>query len=177
MIIKTGLELHAVIRLSLKNPITFLCFFALVLAVVQASAEEIDVPDLGFQVPAYVLKARTHSKECLTSIARHDPCASVTIRSKRFMIAWDSETKAITYIFTKDPRFLTDSELGVGGLCRLSEPTEVVHYRGWLITPKWADTVRDLSGDAVWYAALRRTSAEYTQIVGFVQSRYLKLRR
>jgi hypothetical protein len=42
----------------------------------------------------------------------------------------------------------------------------------------WADSVEDLSGDAVWYAALRKESAllPYGRIVGFVQSRYLKLK-
>ena len=47
----------------------------------------------------------------------------------------------------------------------------------YVILNKWGDTVRDLSGDAFWYAALRKGSEapQYGQIVGFVQSRYLKL--
>jgi hypothetical protein len=154
-------------------------FFALVvLFALQAGAQETHVPDLGSQAPSYVLKAQTRSQQCLTDISHHDPCASVRIDKKRFTIAWDAQTKAITYIFTADRRLLTDSELGVGGSCRLSEPIEVVQYIDWLITPQWADTVRDLSGAALWYAALHKaTSPEHAQIMGFVQSRYLKLRR
>lgn len=46
-----------------------------------------------------------------------------------------------------------------------------------LVTPKWADMIGNLSGDAKWYAALRRDApqSEYGKIVGFVQSRYLKI--
>lgn len=177
MITMARRKLDTDIRLRLKKPTGSLCFFALVLAIGQARAQETQVPDLGNQVPPYVLKARTRVQECLTDIARHDPCASVKIHSKRFMIAWDSKTKAVTYIFTEDPHFLTDSELSVGGSCGLSDSTEVIRYKDWVITPKWADTARDLSGDAVWYVALRKTTPEYSRIVGFVQSRYLNLRR
>lgn len=98
-----------------------------------------------------------------------------------FTIAWDAKTNAVTYIFTDDRHLVTDSELGVGGDCRLvgesEEPDQLVHYMDWLIDPKWGDTVMDLSGEAFWYAALRkeREAPEYGQIVGFVQSRYLKL--
>lgn len=177
MISKAGFEQHTVIRFSLKDPITFLFFFALVLGGVKASAEETYMPNLGFDVPGYVLKARTRAQKCITDVARHDPCASVKISGKKFIIAWDSDTKAITYIFTEDRRFLTDSELSVGGSCRLSRSTENVHYKGWLITPAWSDTAKDLSGDALWYAALWKITPEYSRIVGFVQSRYLRLRR
>lgn len=98
-----------------------------------------------------------------------------------FTIAWDTQTKAITYLFTDDRRLVTDSELGVGGRCRLvdetGKPDDVVQYMDWLVTPKWADMIGNLSGDATWYAALRRDApqSEYGKIVGFVQSRYLKI--
>lgn len=153
--------------------------FALALAVQPAGAQERHVPEIGSQVPSYVLKARIPSQECLTDIKRHDPCASVKIDKILFTIAWDSQTKAITYIFTDDRHLVTDSELGVGGSCRLVDeserPYELVHYMDWVITPQWADMVGVMSGDAVWYAALRKetSNAEYGKIVGFLQSRYL----
>jgi hypothetical protein len=86
----------------------------------------------------------------------------------------------ITYIFTDDDRFVTDSELSVGGECRLVDegghPYDVLQYVGWLVTPKWADTEGGVSGKTIWYAALRReANASYGRVVGFVQSRYLKL--
>ena len=98
-----------------------------------------------------------------------------------FTVAWDERTKVVTYLFTTDHRIVTDSELGVGGGCRLvdetGEPDVVVQYIGWLVTPEWTDTIRDLSGDAIWYAALRRDAppSENGTVVAFVQSPYLRL--
>jgi hypothetical protein len=92
MITKARRKLDTDIRLRLKKPTGLLCFFALVLAMGQARAQETHVPDLGGQVPVYVLKARTRAQECLTDRARHDPCASVKIHGKWFKIAWDSRS-------------------------------------------------------------------------------------
>jgi len=99
-----------------------------------------------------------------------------------FKIAWDRETSAVTFLLTEDPHLVTDSELGIGGGCRLldgaDQPYPLTPYLGRLFTPMWADSVEDLSGDGVWYAALRKESTllPYGKIVGFVQSRYLKLK-
>jgi hypothetical protein len=158
-----------------------LCLFALVLHAPQAEAQESNVPKLVSQVPQRVLRARTRSQGCLTGTNHHDPCASVRIKGTLFTIAWDTHTKEITYLFTSDHRFITDSELGVGGGCRLvdegGKAFDLAQYMNWLVTPRWADTAGSLSGDATWYAALRRdtTSSEYGRVVGFVQSRYLKI--
>ncbi|MGH9511528.1 MAG: hypothetical protein ACRD2U_05270 [Terriglobales bacterium] len=84
-------------------------------------------------------------------------------------------------MFTEDHRLVTDSELGVGGRCRLldeaGKPDDMSHYLDWLVTTEWADTVGSLSGDATWYAAIRRDApqSEYGTVVAFVQSRYLKI--
>ena len=154
--------------------------FALALCAAQAEAQLTKMPKLGAQVPPQVLRARTHFQQCLTDISHNDPCASVRIDKMLFTIAWDTRTKEITYLFTSDHRFLTDSELGVGGSARLvdegGKALGLAQYMNWLVTPQWADTVRSLSGDATWYAALRRetTSPEYATVADFVQSRYLK---
>ena len=138
------------------------------------------VPKLGSQVPAFVLESRTFSQECLTAIHHHEPCASVRIAKVRFTIAWDADTKTITYIFTDDVGLVMDSELGVGGSCRLvqqsGERWKVVRYLDWLIIPAWWDTALGLSGVAYWHAlfGLEAEKAAYGTIVGFVQSRYLK---
>ena len=175
---------HALSRL--KHPIgvcVSLCIFTLALCAVQAEAQEKHVPKLGSQVPPSVLRARTYTKQCLTDIRHIDPCASVRIDRMLFTIAWDTQTKTITYLFTDDRRLVTDSELGVGGRCRLvdeaGKPDDVVPYIHWLVTPKWTDTIGNLSGDARWDAVLRRDApqSEYGKIVGFVQSRYLKVQQ
>jgi hypothetical protein len=53
-----------------------------------------------------------------------------------FVVAWDLQTKAVTYIFTSNKRFITDSGLSVGGLCRLVDESgrarAVARY--WLIS-------------------------------------------
>lgn len=124
--------------------------------------------------------ARTGDHECRTDVNHHDPCASIKIKNVLFTIAWDADTKAVTYLFTEDHRFIGDSELGVGGLCnvapKVGEPVALFSYMNWLVTPKWADTNQDLSGDAVWYATLQKdaTRLRYARITGFVQSRYLR---
>jgi len=157
-----------------------LLLFALALRAPQPETQETKLPNLGAQVPPQVLRARIHSQQCLTDINHSDPCASVRIERMLFTIAWDVHTKEITYLFTSDHRFLTDGELGVGGHARLvdegGKPFDLAQCMNWLVTPQWGDTARRLSGDATWYAALRRdaTSSEYGTIAGFVQSRYLK---
>ena len=123
-----------------------------------------------------------HSETCLTDVSHRDPCATVNIKRILFKIAWDRETSAVTFLFTQDHHLITDSELGVGGGRRLldesDKPYVLTPYLGWLFTPVWMDSAQYLSGDAVWHAALRRDSASSKsgKIVGFVQSRYLKLK-
>jgi hypothetical protein len=154
---------------------------ALLLLADRVDAQDAKVPSLDSPVPKQVITARTPGQHCLTDVNHHDPCASVRIRGVLFTVAWDEQTKVVTYLFTADHRLVTDSELGVGGGCRLldeaGKPYVFVQYIGWLIRTAWADTIRDFSGDAVWYAALRRDDpqSDNGKVVAFVQSRYLKL--
>ena len=155
--------------------------FVMALCVRQVAAQSVNLPKLGAEVAAYIEKSRLNSQQCLTDINRHDPCASLKVGNTLFTIAWDARTKAITYLFTSDTHLITDSELMVGGSCRLldesGKPYKVTHYRDWLVTSQWMDTVGTLSGDAIWYVALKKESAnaKYGRIAGFVQSRYLKI--
>jgi hypothetical protein len=154
---------------------------AILLLAGRVDAQDPKVPSLGSPVPKQVITARTRGRQCLTDVNHHDPCASVRIRGVLFTVGWDEQTKVVTYLFTADHRLVTDSELGVGGGCRLvdeaGKPYFFVPYTGWLITTAWTDTIRDFSGDAIWYAALRRDGpqSENGTVVAFVQSRYLRL--
>jgi len=154
---------------------------AILLLAGRVEGQDAKVPSLGSPVPKQVTTARTPSQQCLTDVNHHDPCASLRIRGVLFTVAWDEQTKVVTYLFTADHRLVTDSELGVGGGCRLvdeaGKPYVFVQYIGWLVTTAWADTIRDFSGDAVWYAALRPDDpqSENGKVVGFLQSRYLRL--
>jgi hypothetical protein len=140
----------------------------------RARVRDIHVPDVGVQAPQFVLKARRGVQECLTDFAHKDPCAVVSIEGQRYTVAWDAKSGLITYILTTDLHFLTDSELSVGGMCRLSDPLKATQYMDWIIAPEWIDTARNISGEAKWYAVLEKTGRDYTRIKGFVQSQYLK---
>lgn len=158
-----------------------MCFCTVVLATISSQGQQTLVPKLGAEVPEYLLSSSA-PHHCLTEVSHSDPCASVTMDKKTFVIAWDERTHVITYIFTKDTHFLTDSELSVGGLCLLVDESgrtrPTMRYMDWLISPMWKDTNSKLSGDAIWYALLRRSSnSDYAHIVGFVQSRYINLKR
>ncbi len=158
------------------------CSAVLVICALHAHGQGKRLPTLGSHAPSWLLSARAHSETCLTDVSHRDPCATVPIKRILFKIAWDRETSAVTFLFTQDHHLITDSELGVGGGCRLldesDKPYVLTPYLGWLFTRMWMDSAQYLSGDAVWYAALRRDSAssESGKIVGFVQSRYLKLK-
>jgi hypothetical protein len=161
-------------------PHWWICFFAVAIIGGDARGQVSKVPPLGSRVTEQVMVARTGAQECLTDVNHHDPCASTKIKNVLFTIAWDADTKAISYLFTEDHKFMTDSELGVGGSCnvapKVGEPVALFSYLDWLVTPKWSDTRQDLSGAAVWYAALHKdaTRPRYARIYGFVQSRYLR---
>lgn len=110
-------------RLDTKTRGLF-CLLLLVLFQPWAKAQDNLVPALGSPVPSRVLPARLPRQQCLTDLNHHDPCASVKIKGVHFTIAWSSQTKAITYVFTDDSRFVTDSELVVRGDCALWAKTE-----------------------------------------------------
>jgi hypothetical protein len=149
--------------------------------IVDASGQIQSVPLLGSHVPEQVIRARAGDQQCLVDLDRHDPCASVKIKGILFTIAWDAETRAISYLFTDDHHFVTDSELGIGGSCNVApktgEPVALFPYLDGLVAPKWSDAKRDMSGNAVWYAVLHRDTLfpRRATITGFVQSRFLEI--
>jgi hypothetical protein len=162
--------------------ISMLLFAALVGLCATSSAH--DVPALGSKLPGFVLRASNGSRECETGAAHREPCTTVLVKGHPLTIAWDEQTKEITYLFTDDPKLAGDSELGIGGLCRLSgdagrSDSPVFPFMRWLISPDWTESFLDWSGRAIWYAALRRSEENraYSIIEGFVQSRYLSLSR
>ena len=107
-----------------------LSIFSIMVLAGQVGAQEPKVPSLGSPVPKQVIAARSRGQRCLTDIDHHDPCASVRIRRVLFTVAWDEQTKVVTYLFIADHRLVTDSELGVGGGCRLVDETGKTLRRG-----------------------------------------------
>jgi hypothetical protein len=154
--------------------------FVVLLLCTRAQAQEF--PVIGAKVPAHVVGTSSGIRQCETETAQHDPCATVNIRGHRVTVAWEQQTKAVTYLFTDDRHLIGDSELGVGGHCRIRGDSgrgdsHLTKYREWLVAEEWKESFSNWSGDAVWYAALQVDSGNpaYANIVGFVQSRDLNL--
>jgi hypothetical protein len=94
---------------------------------------------IGAKVPAYVVGTSSGSQQCETGTAHQDPCTTMNIRGHRVTIAWDQQTKAVTYLFTDDRRLVGDSELGVGGSGRIAGDggrgdSRLIKYQQWLVT-------------------------------------------
>jgi hypothetical protein len=147
----------------------------------EVGPSKLSMPQIGAKVSPDVMNARNRSQVCRVDTNRNDPCALVKIRGALITVAWNQRSKTVTYLFTEDTSFVTDSELSLGGSCRIAESrSEPIHYLDWLLTPDWADTAHYVSGyTTAWYAALR-TDGEYPgygRIAGFVQSRYAKFKR
>jgi hypothetical protein len=138
------------------------------------------LPQLGTPVPAPLL-AR-HEKLCRTGDDHRDPCADVKIGKVRYTVAWDAQTKNVTYLFTADRALVTDTGLSVGDNCRIIQDSgaadSTTSYMKWLIDPNWTGKDATLTGPDLWYAAIHRDDLDhhFGDIVGFVQSRYIQIR-
>ncbi|HEY1500237.1 MAG TPA: hypothetical protein VGF88_11715 [Acidobacteriaceae bacterium] len=137
------------------------------------------LPQLGTPVPAQFLTSDKKEKRCRTSQTSEDPCTEIEIGKIRYTIAWDANTRAVTYLFTDDHRVVTDNGLAVGNSLRVIDgghSDTTIPYMKWMIDPKWKDTGASLDR-AVWYAALHQDyDHHFGDVVGFVQSRYIQLK-
>jgi hypothetical protein len=167
-----------------RSPVVLLSAFtlcAMLLPAPPARAQARNLPQLGAPVPDFVT-AEKHTKECSTGPGHKDPCVEVEIDKVRYTVAWNAQTKAVTWLFTEDRRLVTDTQLEVGNSCRLVQesgaPDSTVNYLKWIIDPRWKGTDASLSGNAVWYAAIQKQpfGNTYGSIVGFVQSAYLPVK-
>ena len=157
-------------------------FVSLIVLLVCTGGQAQEFPVIGAKVPANVVRTGSGTLQCETGTHR-DPCATVKLRGHRVTIAWDQQTKAVTYLFTDDRRLVGDSELGVGGSCSVAGDggrggSRLIKYRQWLVTEDWRESFKGWSGGATWYAVLDLDSGHsgYATVVGFTQSRYLELR-
>jgi hypothetical protein len=167
-----------------RSPVALLSALSLCTLLVPAllaRAQTRSLPRLGAPVPDFVT-AEKHTKECATGPGHRDPCVELEIDKVKYTVAWDAQTKAVTWLFTDDHRLVTDTQLAVGNTCRIVQdsgaPDPVVSYLKWIIDPRWKGPATNLTGPAVWYAAIHRDPFDSTfgSVVGFVQSAYLPLR-
>ncbi|HTV15154.1 MAG TPA: hypothetical protein VME68_10585 [Acidobacteriaceae bacterium] len=153
---------------------------ALLLPAAPVQAQVRSLPKLGAPVPDFVT-AEKH-KECSTGPGHKDPCAEIDIEKIRYIVGWDAQTKAVTWLFTDDRRLVTDTQLAVGNSCHLVQDSgahdSTVPYLKWIIDPRWKGPATSLTGNAIWYAALQKQPFDdtYGSIVGFVQSAYLPVK-
>lgn len=166
---------------SLVPLLLALLVFTLLLTAAPAGAQISALPKLGAPVPATLLTTDKKEKRCRTDASREDPCMEVEIADIHYTIAWDADTKAITYLFTDDHHVVTDNGLAVGNSLRVADASgsadPTMPYMKWFIDPKWKDTDARL-GAAVWYAALHKDyDHHFGDVVGFVQSRYIAVKQ
>lgn len=153
-----------------------------VLLLPAAHAQMSSLPQLGAPVPDSLLASAKHQKLCRTGDDHRDPCAAVKIGKVHYTIAWDAQTKNVTYLFTADRALVTDTGLSVGDTCRIIQDSGVADstmpYMKWLIDPNWQGKDATLTGSDLWYAAIHRDDLDhhFGDIVGFVQSRYIQIR-
>jgi hypothetical protein len=154
----------------------------LVLPAVAAHAQDPTLPKLGAPAPDFVLHSEKHNRVCDTGPGHKDPCAEIEVNKIRFTVAWNAQTREVTYLFTDDRHMVTDTQLSVGDTCRVIDPSgkadTVVPYMKWMIDPKWGGTDSNFDSTAVWYAALHKDDfdSHYGDVAGFVQSSYLQLK-
>lgn len=147
-----------------------------------ARAQLKNLPQLGSPAPASFFTSAKHEKECRTGADHRDPCTEVAIGGIRYTIAWDAQTKDVTYLFTDDRALVTDSGLSVGSTCRVIEdsgaPDPTVSYMKWVIDPKWKGRNASSADPRVWFAAMHKDGLDpkYGDIVGFIQSSYIQLK-
>jgi len=161
---------------SLLPALTVLSTCAFLLPAVPARAQLASLPQIGSAIPPALVAAQK-TKPCRTSNDHADPCADVQIGDVRYTIAWDEQSKAVTYLFTDDRHVITDNGLAVGNDLRVGDggkfdPT--VPYMKNFIDLKWKDTSTRL-GTSTWYAVLHKDDYDrhFGAVVGFVQSRYI----
>ena len=148
-----------------------------------ARAQQPALPQLGSPAPDFVFHADKKSRQCDTGPGHKDPCAMIEIGNIHFVIAWDAQTKNVTYLFTDDRHMVMDTQLSVGDTCRVIDPSgkadTIVPYMKWEIDPRWKGTDSNVDGKAVWYAALHKDDfdSHYGDIAGFVQSSYITIKQ
>lgn len=132
------------------------------------------LPALGAPVPQFVITHRTTDQTCTTNPPRREPCATIRLQGVSFTVAWDERTNLVTYLFSDDQKLVMDSELSVGGVCRLTPNMPSARYANWLVTRSWTDTMHRLSGEAIWSVLLEKKDSEHGIVRGFVQSSYVE---
>ena len=101
------------------------------------------VPTLGSKVPASV-PTSSASLQCDTGKGHRDPCTKMLAKGHRLTIAWDKQTKEITYLYTEDRKLVGDSELQVGGFCRIGSDGGR-QFLVWILSPDWTEQFIDWS--------------------------------
>ena len=151
----------------------------LLLPAAPAHAQLKSLPQLGSALPP-ALAVPEKPKFCHTGSDHIDPCADVEIGDVRYSVAWDEQTKAVTWLFTDDHHVVTDNGLAVGNDLRVGDGSQfdpTLPYMKDFIDPKWKDTDAKI-GSAVWYAILHKDyDRHFGQVAGFVQSRYLEIKQ
>lgn len=92
------------------------------------------LPSLGDELPPRLLKLRKEKglQLCMTHSGQLDPCVTVTSDGVEYNIAYDEESRCVTYIETYDKAFTTSRGLKIGDQIPVSEK-DVEVFPGWIV--------------------------------------------
>jgi hypothetical protein len=114
----------------------------LILATVSASEQ---LPTIGMKIPNQWSK-KAKVKLCVTHPAQIDPCFERSFGEVRYTLAYSSQTRRVTYLYTEDEHFRTADGLKVGDEIAISEEN-VRAWPGWQIHgPTTSDGWRPVIG-------------------------------
>lgn len=91
------------------------------------------LPALGDKLSARLLEVGERQRRlCATHPAQLDPCLTSEFDGIKYSIAYDAESKRVTYIETSDRRFRTPIDQKVGDEIPISEK-DVLFLPGWIV--------------------------------------------
>jgi hypothetical protein len=108
-------------------------FTVLCLVSVANSQQNDRLPRIGSELDRHTIAiAQKQRQICMTSPAQLDPCFEHTYGGVKFTVAYRSDTKKVTYIFTTDDKFRTDDGLKVLDEISVTEQS-IRAWPGWQV--------------------------------------------
>ncbi|GAC1415455.1 MAG: hypothetical protein NVSMB62_03140 [Acidobacteriaceae bacterium] len=134
-------------------------------------------PQLGEEMPDALLK-RPAAKPCDVGEGLRDPCATISIGNARIVVAWDSATRRVTYLYSATLE--TDDDIRAGDVLGIAPESPITPFPApgiphRFVTSDWCDTDNALSGQSLWCAVMVPARPKSGKVLGFVQSLYLNL--
>jgi hypothetical protein len=123
--------------LVMRKTVLALVFTAVSCIVVFAASHE-PVPAIGAKIKKEGIKA-SKGQLCMTHPAQLDPCFEHVFDGVQYKVAYNGQTRRVSYLSTSDSKFRTADGLQVGSEFRVTED-KVKAMPGWEV---WGPTTSD----------------------------------